>query len=263
MKHLKKTLAVLLIMLMATQGEAAPKTTDDASKIEFKLSPYAWFIGMNGTLGARGRTTDVDFSFSDVREHINFAGMMATEVTFNNRYGIAADINIADLGDQKAHNGVSLSGETRLILSDVAAFYRLVSRPIGKEDSSLMNIDLLAGIRIWDVGLELNLDTPYMGSHRLYRSRDWIDPFVGLRAQFLMNDRWSLIFQGSVGGGGDTSSTWDASARIGWKIGRNTDLLLGYRAVGVNREEGKWGEAGHFIFDTTVHGPMLGLVFRF
>ena len=263
MRQLKIALLALFILVFTSTAFATPdaQERDDAQKgTQFYVTPYAWFVGMNGTIGALGRTTEVDFSFSDVSDYVDFAGMLGLEVVFNNTNGIVADINLIELGKQKAFGGVTLGGETRILLSDIAAFHRLTSKNFGEKKTSVMHLDVLAGVRIWDIDVELNLDTPYMGSHTITRNRDWVDPFIGLRAQFLMNERLRFVLQGSLGGAGQTSSSWDASAQLAWKMGRHSSLMLGYRAVGVDRREGEGAE--QFIFDTTVQGPMIGLMFE-
>ena len=257
---IKKTLATLALLLIAGRAYGEAPNTENDKKSQFYIAPYVWLKGISGTVGARGRSTEVDASFSDLRDHIESAGMIAVEALFQNKFGITANLSFANLGDQASHNGISLSGGTDLLVSDVALFYRVGSFPLN-QTGSFMNLDILAGLRYWDVGLELNLDTPYLGSHRISRSRDWVDPFVGARAQFHLNDRWSFILQGGIGGGGDTSRTWDASARVGCRIGGNSTLLLGYRAVSVDRREGSGTD--RFIFDTTLSGPLIGLVFVF
>lgn len=265
MKRIKSIILVLftLILTVTSVAYATPDTDERENTqkgTQFYVTPYAWFVGMNGTIGARGRTTEVDFSFSDVSDYVDFAGMLGLEVVFNNTNGIVADINLIELGKQKSFGGVSLGGETRILLSDIAAFHRLTSKNFGEKKASVMHLDVLAGARIWNIDVELNLDTPYMGSHTITRNRDWVDPFVGLRAQFLMNERLRFVLQGSLGGGGQTSSSWDASAQLAWKMGRHSSLMLGYRAVGVDRCEGEGTE--QFVFDTTVQGPMVGLMFE-
>lgn len=256
MKKLKITLMVLFIFLFAGTGNAA-SDTEEQQGTRFYVTPFAWFVGMNGTIGARGRTTEVDFSFSDVRDYVDFAGMLAFEIVFNNTNGILADINLIELGKQRPIGGVTLEGNTQILLSDIAAFHRFHSAPFGEKKTSVMNLDFVAGVRIWDIDVGLYLDTPLMGSHSISKNRSWVDPFAGLRAQFLMNERLRFTLQGGVG----TSSAWDASAHIAWRMGRNSSLLLGYRALGVDRREGEGNE--QFVFDTKIQGPMLGLTFEF
>ena len=256
MKNLKIMLVVLFVFLFVGTGNAAPDA-EEQQDTRFYVTPFAWFVGMDGTIGARGRTTEVDFSFSDVRDYVDFAAMLGLEVVFDNTNGILSNINLIQLAKQKPVRGVTLEGDTQILLSDIAAFHRFHSAPFGERKTSVMNLDFLAGVRIWDIDVGLYVDTPLMGSHNVSKSRSWVDPFVGLRAQFLMNERLRLTLLGGIG----TSNTWDASAQVAWKIGRSSSLLLGYRALGVDRREGEGNE--QFVFDTTIDGPMLGFTFEF
>lgn len=241
-------------------GCAEALYSDDSNRLDtkFYISPYAWLIGLHGTVGTAGYTTKVEAPFRDSLSNVDFAGMLAMEVVFRNRYGITMNLNFVDLGDQASVKGVALCGETSMFFSSAALFYRIASHPLDYHPSSYINVDLLAGINYWDVNLKLDVESQSLGSERISRGADWIDPVFGARAQIRLDDKWTLNIQGLLGMGGDTESTWDASARLGYKIGNNSTLMFGYRAVNVNRREGN-----SFVFNSTLRGPIIGCVFSF
>lgn len=255
---LKKISLVLLILFFAKRGDANIISGDAESNFKFAVTPYAWLIGMNGTAGAKGHSTKLDTSFSDISSNIDSAGMLELEGLYNNNLGFILNFSMASLGDQESYGGVSLSGKTHLTLGEAALFYRFASVPFGSEKSSLMDLDFLAGVRFWNVGLRLDAN---VAPFRISYDKKWADPFIGIRAQLHMNEKWRFIFQGSFGGGGDTSGTWDAQAFAAYSIGRNSKLLIGYRALGIDRREGNASD--DFIFDLTLHGPVLGVIFNF
>ena len=53
---------------------SAPQTVDP-DKWQFQVSPYFWLAGLHGTGGIGNRTAQVDESFSDVFDALNFAFM--------------------------------------------------------------------------------------------------------------------------------------------------------------------------------------------
>ena len=213
---------------------------------------------MDATLGAKGYTTKVDSSFSDALDKVDFAGMLALEAVWSNKFGIMGNLNVVYLKDQESYRGVALDGRTNMFFANVALFYRLMSRPLSRHPSAYVNFDILAGVNYWDVGLDLSLAAPGIGERHITKSTHWTDPIVGARLQVRLNDKWSFALQGHYGGAGDTSETWDAAVRVGYRIGNNSTLMLGYRATGVDRRQNNG-----FIFDTTLQGPIIGVVFAF
>jgi hypothetical protein len=88
----------------------------------------------------------------------------------------------------------------------------------------------------------------------------WIDPVVGVRLGVDLTDRVALVVAGNVGGfdiGSASKLSWETVVWLDWRFGETTSLALGYRALDVDRRKGK-AQA-----DVTLHGPLLGLVFRF
>ena len=265
MKKLKQLLGILLVMLVASTAQAAPPEaeagTNADKNVEISIAPYGWLMGLKGTVGARGVKTEVDASFGDLTNQLDFAAMLAAEVVFYNKFGLTSNFNKTILSDQKSHNGISLSGETSLFIADIEAFYRIGSIPLGQAKTPFINFDLLAGARIWDVGLELDLDTRYLGSHNASRNKTWVDPLVGARAILQIDDNWRFVVQGDVGGGGNTSNTWDTTAFVGYTFWEHGTAMAGYRALGINRREGSG--ADRFVMDVTFQGPILGVIFTF
>ncbi len=88
----------------------------------------------------------------------------------------------------------------------------------------------------------------------------WIDPLIGLRVGADLTERISFIVAGNVGGfdiGSASQFSWEALAFLDWRFGETTSFVLGYRGLDIDRKKSK-AEA-----DITIHGPLLGLIFRF
>src|SRR3954447_17549499 len=54
-----------------------------ATPFKYQITPYIWFSGLNGTLGARGRTADVDASFNNILDNLDMVGTGAFEGRWN------------------------------------------------------------------------------------------------------------------------------------------------------------------------------------
>jgi hypothetical protein len=88
----------------------------------------------------------------------------------------------------------------------------------------------------------------------------WIDPLLGLRVSADLTERFGIVVAGNVGGfdiGSASKFSWEALAFLDWRFGESTSFVLGYRGLGFDREKGK-AQA-----DIILHGPLLGLIFRF
>jgi len=253
-------LAVLMVCLSATTYAQGGPSSASSGDFQFRITPYAWLTGLSGTVGAKGVQTNINKSFSNLSGYLNLAAMVNVDVMYRDTVGILADFNYSLLGDQSSRKLISLDGKTSLILSDVAAYYRLGTASMGKE-AGTASFDLLAGARIWSLALGLDVNSHTAG-RTISEVRTWADPIIGGRVLLRFTDRWALILRGGVGGFGVSSQfTWDAMALVGYTFWEHGTLLLGYRGVGVNYTEGSG--RNRFVFDTTLHGPVLGLAFTF
>ena len=88
----------------------------------------------------------------------------------------------------------------------------------------------------------------------------WIDPLVGVRVGADLCDRLGLVMNGNLGGFGIGSASelsWEALAFLTWRLGEHWSAAAGYRALGVDREN------GDLEIDLIMHGPVLGIIYRF
>ncbi|WP_243361764.1 hypothetical protein [Fundidesulfovibrio terrae] len=249
----------LFVLLMA--GPASAQTASSEGDFKFTLAPYAWLIGMSGTVGVRGAQVHVDASFADLSKYLNIGAMLHADMVYRDTFGILGEINYALLGDQASGKKTSLDGQMGLFLSDVAAFYRVGTASLGKDGGCPTSLDLLAGARIWNLGVKIKTES-FLNSRSEFKQKGWVDPTVGARVLFHMTDKWTFDVRGGVGGFGISSAiTWDAMAMLGYSFWEHGTALLGYRAVGVNHSEGSGRD--YFKFDATLNGPILGVAFTF
>lgn len=89
-------------------------------------------------------------------------------------------------------------------------------------------------------------------------SKEWVDPFVGLRGRCDIWEDWYLAARGDVGGFGVSSElTWNLYGALGYQITERTSLELGYRYLSVDYQ------SGDFIYDMAVKGPFVGVHIEF
>jgi hypothetical protein len=247
--------AALIIALLAACGYAQAKS----DTWDFTIEPYLMASSIKGAAGmGRIAGTPVDVNFSTILENLSMAGMLHFEAQHQNGWGIVLDYGFMDL---KADTTVGFGGVLDASLRQ-GVFEVLVSRHFGSPDSGL---EALAGIRWWDNKVRARFDPViHPGSLNVRVDEDWIDPIVGLRWTNKLSARWDLQLRGDMGGFGISSDfTWSASASALYRMSDRFVLELGYKALDVDYDNGKASDQGFFAYDTTTHGPLIGLLIKF
>jgi hypothetical protein len=256
--------------------------TPAPDKWEFELIPYLWMAAMKGDVTLKGIAASVDMSFSDIWSDLKFGAMLKLEAK-KGRWGIFLDTVYMDLDDsvtgKRTFTG-PLGQRTAEILADanismeqwvleLGGFYQLAEIPVGQEKGGVLSLDLLAGGRYWylstdvDVGLVLDANRNTIARNISQKgSKEWIDPFIGLRTRIQLTKNLMLVLRGDIGGFSVGSQfTWNASGYFGYSVSEMVSLWAGYRALGVDYRDGSGSRK--FEYDMTFQGPVLGVGFRF
>lgn len=218
----------------------------------FELAPlYLWAISIDGDIGIRGRTASADITFEDVWDNLNAVFTLRFSSLYNNKFGVLVDYNYLDLGNEKLTDTVNAEASFKSQILNLAGIYRMHS-------SGKHTWDGVAGIRYTD--LDATIDLNNLGA-RVSGDQDWVDPIVGARYAFSFNDRWSLRLYGDIGGFGVSSDlTWQALGLVDFQPWKNVAIVAGYRAIYTDYETGSAED--RFTYDATVHGPVVGIDFR-
>jgi hypothetical protein len=240
-------------MSQAQDADSETKNSDATSnEWEFLIAPYGWLTALSSdvTIGETESTTDA--SIGDVLDILKFGGFLHMEAQ-KGKWGIFSDITYAKLGDSGRvklkrgllRPGIKIDADLQQTIVEVGALYE-----IGDEDA---NVDLLLGARYFKFDVEADV-----GPFNISRDKDWLDPFVGARGQFRLSDKWGLSTRADIGGfGAGSDLTINASAIFTRKITENTDFGIGYRYLDVDYDD------DNIEYDTQMHGPLVGVGFRF
>ncbi len=88
--------------------------------------------------------------------------------------------------------------------------------------------------------------------------KEWVDPFVGTRARWNLNQDIFLAARADIGGFGVGSElTWQAAASLGWQINEAWSAELGYRHLDADYEDGA------FLYDMASSGVFVSCGFEF
>jgi hypothetical protein len=229
----------------------------------FSVAPYFWMAGINGNVGLFGRDpVSIDESFSDIIKDFEFGGMVVVEL-HNGTWGVFGDIIYAKTDADGSVTG-TVGGLPTTLSADVETFsftgtvmgeYRIYSQPNG-------TLDLMAGARIWDVNNDIDISLTQEGAPIAALSGSdgsaWVDPIIGARGRYNIDEKWFLNGWGMIGGFGAASDiTWDVMASVGYQWNERLSIAVGYRALGVDYDH------DGFVYDVVQHGPILGTVIKF
>lgn len=228
---------------------------------EYQLSLYGWATSLTGDIGVRNLpTTAIDIPFSQVLKDLNGA-FMGSLLASNDRWLLLADVVFARLSETRAvstFGGSELDAEVTQAIATGAIGYRL---PTGRPD---FDFAITGGARYMSVKGTLSF-TPVASPIGISASQRqwWIDPTVGFFAHWELNDKWFVNAIADIGGfgvGSRLSSTGYAGVGYMWTTSFST--ALGYRYL-YEDYEGEGAKTGTFRYNTTMHGPVVALAWRF
>jgi hypothetical protein len=240
-----------------TQSQSAdPPSSSSLSAYDkgwsLDLSPYLWFAGTHGTVGAFGRDASVHASAGDLLSHANFGIMGASEARFG-RFLLNGDLLWIRLSDGSALpfpglSATSLDVRVGQFVWTSKIGYRLIDRTNFKADANV-------GVRYWHLGQKLNLNPSALGLS-INTSQSWADIVVGGRVELPLGPKTSITALGDVGG-------WNATAKLDYqfagllnlKISPKWTISPGYRYLFVDYP------SGSSIYNMVTTGAVIGLTY--
>ena len=240
-----------VLLLLSLQASA-----DDWT---FQLEPYLLASSIEGDVGL-GRVTgaSVDVDMNDILEVLDIGAMVHFEALRDSGLGFAIDYGFMDLS-------ADISGPRGGVVDASVRQGVLEALLVNRTASGSGHVDYLIGLRWWDNDVDVTIDPAILpGTASADIERDWLDLVVGARWIHTVDDRWTFIARGDVGGFG-LESDFTASLSTGFHFRMTESMILDvqYKATWVDYEDGSAGQPGYFAYDTVTHGPLIGLVFDF
>jgi hypothetical protein len=243
----------------AEMNTPAPQTKEmEASTNDgwhFVFTPYIWFAGMHGTVGALGHETSVHASFGDIASYLNIGAMGAFEARYN-RVIMPVDFIWMKLSDEK---GIPITDHVDSVKTTVRE--TLLTPKIGYRiaDGKRVRVDALFGIRYWHLSNDLIAITGgAQVGNGIFKSANWVDGVAGGRIQFALSPKTFAAISGDAGGG-SARSDWQVGGALGYKFKPKWALLVGYRYLSINyRPNG----ADQFIYNVNMPGLALGATYN-
>ena len=206
----------------AADVETPPPEAAPALEHEWILTiaPYFWMAGIDGDVGIFGQDpVELHEDFSDIIQDFKFGGMIVTEL-HNGTWGIFNDVMYVKTESKgsatRAIAGVpttlTASVESTSFTGTLLGEYRAYSEPTG-------TLDLMAGARIWDIDNDIDISLtaggPPLAAFSGSDGATWVDPMIGARGRYNINETWYLNGWAMIGGfGAGSDITWDLLAGI-------------------------------------------------
>jgi hypothetical protein len=257
-----------------------PFAQESAEKWDFKVSPYLWFINIEGDLRyspRAGGSPHVEFSNSDLMENLDLGFMLSGEAR-KGRWSVFTDVIYLDLSSEESRvkaidfnlgspinpTSTSLDAGTSSSLEawvwTLAGGYEIVKGPT-------VTLDVFGGFRYFaaDASTDWQLSATVSGpgpgqvfqrSGSISQSEDIWDAIVGVRGQVrLWDSNWYVPYYFDIGTG-DSDLTWQGMLGLSYQFGWG-ETKFTYRYLYYDTDEGELFE------DLNLEGPALGLTFRF
>jgi len=234
-------------------------TSANAGEWQVMIEPYIMASTIEGDASwGTIADTEVDLDFSDLRENLHAAGMLRYEAFHSSGWGVMADYGF--MTQKKNFTGPKDGKIKAKVTQGVFQFEGAYRVNYGSA-----NLDYSVGFRKWNNRLAVTLAPQGIEKELTRKTKEsWFDLFVGARWTAEINDNWSYMLRGDIGGLGlEADFTAGLTAGVQYHINNTMTIDAQYKTTWVDYSTGKAGEQGSFAYDTVTHGPILGFIYRF
>jgi len=264
--HARRSAASVLLLFLLPAGlvpSHAAAANDDwlySDDWQFVVAPYVWMLSMDGDATIGGTKSDIDMPFRDILKDLN----LIFEGRFEAHKGdwmFYVDPTLAWLESDADVGPIDVDIDTNMSLVLAGAQRTLYRGP--RSEGSDRNMKIEAGLGAVYVGLRIEIDLPAPLPDPDFRE-SWVDAVVTGRLTTELSDDWKWRIGGIAGGfgiGDGSKFSWIAESFLGRRLGENTHVWFGYRAWGIDYETGSGSK--EFALDVLLHGPVVGLAYRF
>jgi len=221
----------------------------------FKVTPYVWMAGLDGKTStlAGTPTADIDLSFKDILENLDFAGFLSAEARHGDFFFVG-DLAYASVSDSAKISSLLVSKvkvQSKTFTGTLAAGYTLFR-------NENFQAGAFGGARIWSIDNTIKLNGGLLDGVKRSHTETFVDPIVGAAIEYDFSPRWSVRGSGSIGGFGAASDfEWGFTTTVSYQAGKNWGVVAGYRYLSVDYDR------HGFVYDADQHGPLLGVYFTF
>ena len=271
MRYLRHLLVFILLggftaNIACSQEVEDPQSKRDWEDWNFRLSPFFWYIGFNGTLTtpplpplpvqlpeSEENEFDIDIGFKDVRSSIKYAMMFSGQYR-NQKINVVMNYSHLILeGEAVTPLEILIRGidyRFRHVSGDMSIQYRIIK-------NQKFNLDAGIGLKVVDEKIESVVNFPLDQSVDLDTTANWIDPVLSTLVRFIPHPKVDIVVYVDVGSGLIGDLSYQSMGGISYRFTRVFSLSAGYRIWGVRKE------FENAILRGNVNGWTTRLGFRF
>jgi hypothetical protein len=241
---------------VAALDAQAPASMDPAHDkgLHISVSPYLWFAGLHGTVGALGHNASIHASAGDVLSKLNI-GLMGAGEFRKGRFVAPFDFMWIKLSDDKALPGVVPVTTTATTSIKAKVTQSMLTPKVGYRviDGKALKVDGLVGLRYWHLGTSLLLEPSNVSE--VSQSANWVDVVAGAKMQLALSPKVAITVLGDAGGGG-ANSEYQVAGLMAYRI-KKAQLQAGWRYLDVHYLGGS-----QFVYSVAQSGLVLGVTFN-
>jgi len=251
-----KRWSIFTLMILAASVCSAQDSTQTQDRWEFLVEPYLMFPNMKGTAGI-GLAPDgeVNAGIGDIFDRLQ-AGFMLYGEARNGAWALSSDFLYMNLKQDAVPSQTIYSGTVSVaeMAWELAGLKKILPWLEGG-----------IGARLVSLKAEMEFLRNQVGErttgHEESGRQTWVDPLLVVRMKLPDSGSWLLQFRGDIGGFGIGSElTWQIQAYGGYRFSDLFQVTAGYRAFGIDYEEGV--EQERFVYNVTTFGPVVRLGFN-
>jgi hypothetical protein len=100
------------------------------------------------------------------------------------------------------------------------------------------------------------------GNIAFKKTKQWVEPIVGLKLKQPLGRRCHFTMEGDIGGfGAGSDFAWQLFPVVGIDVSKHATLGIGYRVLSEDYQTGSGNQM--FKYDVVTQGPVLGMSFNF
>jgi len=251
---------VILVLCFSTVN-AADNDKEGDDRWNIVLTPYLWGVALEGQSAVGPLPPiDVDASFGDILDNLNFAAALHTEFR-KGKWNFVIDPFYSNLEIDTPTQDVTLPPIPPGTPATIGGKIKIKMWLVEGWTSYLVapGWEVLGGVR-WqsqDVDAEFNNinASPSVDA-------DWTDFFAGVRYSTMLGQKWTLSVRGDYAVAGDSESgSWNGLASFNRRFGETMALNLGYRYFKNEYISGSGDDP--YLWDIKMSGPFVGYTWQF
>jgi hypothetical protein len=219
----------------------------------FRAGVSMWGAAITGTAGNRQTEVDVDAGLGEFFDNSTLGLEFNFEAGTGQWSFLLAGMwmHLGDHPTTPAGLDADLDGDYGFL--DIAAAYELRRVTVRGKTVAL---DGLLGLRWTSVSANIEIEEGPTPRPRRDDDKDFVDPYLGLRARWYISELFNLTTTGTVGGlgiGSDLLATGEVM--LEYRFDDTWSLLAGYRGFYYDYDD-------NFEWNVLMHGPVIGVAAR-